>query len=177
MDEFDTSDDEFYMDDDCDESHIDNEEFSDDDLHIDDGNMDNSEDRHNISMSDSGSDIVQRRRRPRPLVFSDDEDEDIIERNMFGDWYNITQNYQPPPIIPFTTGTSSPGAQVDDSVEKPIDFFNLLFTDEIINKIVFETNRYASNKINETTLGSWSTWKNWKPLTFERLSSNNHETA
>lgn len=45
------------------------------------------------------------------------------------------------------TSISGPTSIVDDDLETPYDFFSLFFTDELINHIVRETNRYAQEKI------------------------------
>jgi hypothetical protein len=48
---------------------------------------------------------------------------------------------------------------------KPIEYFNLLFSDELINEIVIETNRYAKERISNLQLSSRSIWSKWHEVT------------
>ena len=58
-----------------------------------------------------------------------------------------------------------PGLKVNMDSEKPIDFFNLFVTDELINTIVLETNNYAEQEINKHyPLKSSSRLKDWKAI-------------
>ena len=49
--------------------------------------------------------------------------------------------------------------------KKPIDFFKLLVTDELINTMVLETNKYAKQEINKhRPLKRSSRLKDWKAI-------------
>jgi hypothetical protein len=41
---------------------------------------------------------------------------------------------------------------------EPMDYFNLFFSDELLNNIVIETNRYARHKTLELQLSPRSIW-------------------
>ena len=70
-----------------------------------------------------------------------------------------------PLVAPFT---GNPGLQsnIPDNPEA-IDFFNILFEDEMWEILVTETNRYAQNKIHasEGNLKQFSRLKKWEPIT------------
>ncbi|VEN49496.1 unnamed protein product, partial [Callosobruchus maculatus] len=42
--------------------------------------------------------------------------------------------------------TENVGADIPDNIENPVDIFLLLFSDQLLEKIVFETNLYATQK-------------------------------
>ncbi|XP_060572695.1 uncharacterized protein LOC132730734 [Ruditapes philippinarum] len=65
----------------------------------------------------------------------------------------------PPTIAPFT---GTPGLTVelpDDCTE--LDFCALLFDDDMWDILVTETNRYAQNRINTSSLRPFSRLRNW----------------
>ena len=47
----------------------------------------------------------------------------------------------------FTPFTGTPGLLLDPPNTKPVDFFNLLFKDQMFELIACETNRYAESKM------------------------------
>nr|XP_009859952.1 piggyBac transposable element-derived protein 4-like [Ciona intestinalis] len=55
----------------------------------------------------------------------------------------------------------------DDS---PLEYFRLIFTDELLTLVVEETNRYAAQYLQKTPLSSKSRAHNWKPVDAEELS-------
>lgn len=56
---------------------------------------------------------------------------------------------------------------------KPIDYFNLFFTEALLNIFVVETNRYANQTITELVglneVGPHSRRQNWLPVTFNEI--------
>ncbi|XP_065672174.1 piggyBac transposable element-derived protein 4-like [Hydra vulgaris] len=54
--------------------------------------------------------------------------------------------------------------------KKPLDFFRLFATEELINTMVVETNRYATQEINkQRPLTRSSHFKDWKPINSEDM--------
>ncbi|KAM9319543.1 piggyBac transposable element-derived protein 4-like [Gastrophryne carolinensis] len=71
----------------------------------------------------------------------------------------------PPPRFPFT---GSPGMKVDVEHIDPLAYLKLFLTDDIIEKIVTETNRY--NEQQSATLHSkFSRNRKWEPVTKEDI--------
>ena len=72
-----------------------------------------------------------------------------------------------PLVAPFT---GNPGLQSDlpDNPEA-IDFFNLLFEDQMWEILTTETNRYAQSKISEEDLKQFSRLKKWEPVTKDEM--------
>jgi len=72
-----------------------------------------------------------------------------------------------PQIAPFTA-TSGPTINVLDDTT-PLDVLKHFLTDELIDLIVEETNRYADQYINRETISSESRVNDWKAVTTEEL--------
>ena len=129
LNELESSDDEFYMD-----------SYENDDLENSDGgnsDEDNS-DKENVS---SGSDIViNKKRKTVPLPESSSSSEDSDSDN-YGPWQDVTIDDNIPKRFDFTSGTKTEGPQIPGNCTKPVDFFKLFFTAELVEKIVEETNR------------------------------------
>lgn len=53
----------------------------------------------------------------------------------------------------------------------PFDFFKLIVSEEIIIKIVDETNNYAQQKINSTPISKFSRLSKWTPTTVEEIQN------
>ncbi|KAM9305546.1 piggyBac transposable element-derived protein 4-like [Gastrophryne carolinensis] len=71
----------------------------------------------------------------------------------------------PPPRFPFT---GSPGMKVDVEHNDPLAYLKLFLTDDVIEKIVTETNRY--NEQQSATLRSkFSRNRKWEPVTKEDI--------
>ena len=47
------------------------------------------------------------------------------------------------------------------NINEPIQFFKLYFKDDLVDKIVVETNNYAKNKLENKTLSKNSLWHSW----------------
>mgnify|MGYP003551415490 CR=1 FL=1 len=172
MNAYESSDDEFFVD-----IVSSSNENSDNELDMNDEEID----ENNYNTNDSGSEFIPQYKRKRPSrpLSSDGEDlEDEpdhvggkIEDNLFGTWFDVTNNDIFPKIIPFTSGTQTTGPQVPDYIKEPIDYFKLFITDELINNIVTETNKYATTKINNLDLCPRSTWRSWKPVTAAEITA------
>ncbi|XP_040177296.1 piggyBac transposable element-derived protein 4-like [Rana temporaria] len=67
-------------------------------------------------------------------------------------------------IPPFT---AQPGVQVNTQNFAPIDFFNLVFTEDLLSSIVFQCNLYAQQFIATNPTSSYSRPYEWKYLTVE----------
>ena len=87
-----------------------------------------------------------------------DEEED-------NDNSNIESNESDDLILP--NYSAYPGGRVDMTNKKPVDFFDLLITDDIIEKIVDETNLYANQFLeNKGELPRYSRVHVWKKKAF-----------
>ena len=65
---------------------------------------------------------------------------------------------------------ADPGLKIIMESKKPFDFFRLLVTEELINTMVVETNRYALQEINkQRPLRRRSRFKDWKPINSEGM--------
>ena len=69
-----------------------------------------------------------------------------------------------PPRFPFT---GSPGIKVDIEDDNPLEYLRLFLTDEVIDKIVLETNRYEEQQ--SATQQLFSRRRKWEPVTSEDI--------
>ena len=66
--------------------------------------------------------------------------------------------------------TGSPGLQVQMNSKQPMDSFNLFLTDDLINIMVIETNRYTDQEINkQRPLRRGSHLNNWNAIDYEEM--------
>ena len=73
---------------------------------------------------------------------------------------------------PFNTflGSQGPTNVVDvNNEESPLDYFRLIFTDELLEKVVEETNRYASQYLSANPLSPSAQAKLWKNVDKDEL--------
>jgi hypothetical protein len=54
---------------------------------------------------------------------------------------------------------------------EPMDYFNLFFNDELLNKNVVETNRYARHKISELQLSPRYIWSRWSDVSVPEMKA------
>jgi hypothetical protein len=47
---------------------------------------------------------------------------------------------------------------------EPMDYFSLFFSDELLNNIAVETNRYVRHKISKLQLSPISIWSRWSDV-------------
>jgi hypothetical protein len=52
-----------------------------------------------------------------------------------------------------------------------MDYFSLFFSDELLNNIVVETNRYAKQKISELQLSPRSIWSSWSDVSVPEMKA------
>ncbi|XP_065658413.1 uncharacterized protein LOC136082927 [Hydra vulgaris] len=83
---------------------------------------------------------------------------------------NSNQWKDEPNIVKQIQFTADPGLKINMESKKPLDFFRLLVTEELINNMVVETNRYATQEINKQhPLRRNSHFKDWKPINSEDM--------
>lgn len=100
---------------------------------------------------------------------SDSEEEESSDDKMASarEWYRIDPDSIParPPRFEFK---GSPGVTITvSSPPQPVELFEAYFDDELIDVIVVETNRYASQLLNSSNLSQHSRFKKWSALTRE----------
>lgn len=127
---------------------------SDDDISVDENYIPHSEEDYSSSSDDSGDDEES---------IDDDSPGDVSASVPF--WVPYTENIADFPPVRFSV--NNPGVQVSVSnCGSELDFFQLFFTDELVQQIVKETNRYAREKISSICpLPDRSIWKSWKDVT------------
>ncbi|XP_074659317.1 uncharacterized protein LOC141912046 [Tubulanus polymorphus] len=84
-----------------------------------------------------------------------------------GDWIDVSEDDPGPREIAFTP-RGPPGPDEMDGLNEDspaLEYFKLLFTDEIIDEIVDEINRYADEKIGACELPPRSRLQDWIPVT------------
>ena len=75
-----------------------------------------------------------------------------------------------PNVVPKIKFTGTPGLKIQMNSMQPIDFFKLFLTDDLINMMVTETNRYADQEINKHRLLRRSSRLNlWKPVHHQEM--------
>jgi hypothetical protein len=52
-----------------------------------------------------------------------------------------------------------------------MDYFSLFFSEELLNNIVVETNRYARRKISEFQLSPRSNWSSWSDVSVPEMKA------
>lgn len=121
--------------------------------------------------SEEDSDEVRgvRRRKIRVIESECESDSDSAEETEMSEWITCTESEEIPRRIPFVPGERSAGPQVSSDIKEPLDFFKLFFTDQLINEIVYETNNYATRKLEGKTLSSYSIWRTWHDVTIEEF--------
>jgi hypothetical protein len=56
-------------------------------------------------------------------------------------------------------------------VAQPMDYFSLFFSDELLNNIVIQTNRYARHKTAELQLSPKSIWSRWSDVSIPEVKA------
>ena len=99
---------------------------------------------------------------------SDDSDDDLPRTSQSTGW--TTADRQPP--VNVFLGTQGPtSATRVNNLESPLDYFLLIFTDDVLGKVVLETNRYAAQTMaaNPPTPYAISKRKPWTDVNEEEL--------
>ncbi|XP_040203818.1 piggyBac transposable element-derived protein 4-like [Rana temporaria] len=94
---------------------------------------------------------------------SDDRNDSATELNDVRTWCSIDcgTDHAAPPRFPFT-GVS--GMKVDVEDDNPLAYLQLFLTDEVIEKIVTETNRYQEQQ-SSPTHQKFTRGRKWEPVT------------
>ena len=75
-----------------------------------------------------------------------------------------------PNVVPKIKFTGTPGLKIQMNSMQSIDFFKLFLTDDLINMMVTETNRYADQEINKyRPLRRSSRLNLWKPVGHQEM--------
>ena len=83
---------------------------------------------------------------------------------------SVNQWKNQPNVVEQSNFMGVPGLKVNMDSKKPIDFFKLFVTDELINTIVLETSKYAEHEINKhRPLKRSSRLKDWKAITADDM--------
>ncbi|XP_020297799.1 piggyBac transposable element-derived protein 4-like, partial [Pseudomyrmex gracilis] len=132
-------------------------------------------DNTGVISSSSGSEILATSNALRRFNVGSDsssnEDMNIQENDSRSDneWTNVTNHDIIPQKIQFSSGSRTPGSQLQSTYKEPLDFFNSFFTEELIKKIVEETNRYANDTIQRKHVKKRSTWRTWTNVTLKEM--------
>ncbi|XP_046828679.1 piggyBac transposable element-derived protein 4-like isoform X2 [Vespa crabro] len=86
-------------------------------------------------------------------------------------WIELTSKDEENTTIPFSIGQERIGPQNCDNCIDPLDYFQLYFTNELIENIVVKTNNYARSKIAKRVLSERSIWNTWKDLTVSEMKA------
>ena len=84
------------------------------------------------------------------------------------EWIEVNESSDPP-TIKFSVPHATTGPQIPRDVKEPMDYFRLYFTDELVENIIKETNKYAVEKIKKKELSSKSLWHMWRDVTKEEF--------
>ena len=68
------------------------------------------------------------------------------------------------PSVQFIPGQNPTASRIISNMKKPMDLFKLFFTDELVKKIICETNNYAKKKLEGKTLSANSIWRSWRNM-------------
>ena len=83
---------------------------------------------------------------------------------------NSNQWKDEPNIVKQIEFIANPGLKINMESKKPLDFFKLFVTEELINTMVVETNRYPTQEINkQRPLRRSLRFKDWKPINSEDM--------
>nr|XP_039267455.1 piggyBac transposable element-derived protein 4-like [Styela clava] len=109
-----------------------------------------------------------KRRRGRPKDTRCAQAETAAGR--YTNWRNVTSNDEDGPDIPYNfRDKGSGGKDLPQADSKPIEYFKLFFTEELVKMIVDETNKYADKKIQETLLSPHSRLHQWENVTVPEM--------
>ena len=84
-------------------------------------------------------------------------------------WETVANDYVPHDDLTYTDTPGVASSITLTAESLPIEFLHLFFTEEIINKFVAETNRYAEQFLNRTSLKRKSRAHNWSPTNVSEM--------
>lgn len=99
----------------------------------------------------------------------DSSDSNVSEEEDSSEWEDVTESTEIPERVQFRSGKKSAGPHVSANITEPLDFFKLFYTDQLIDTVVTETNKYAHNKLKDKELSKKSMWINWKETTTQEF--------
>lgn len=117
-------------------------------------NADNIELSYESDSNDSDTFPVVRRYVPR--IESDIEGsesdtkenvEDTADSTENDEWIDVSEVDNIPSPMDFDISPRIAGPQISNDIKEPLDFFQLYFTDTLIDSIIKETNDYANSKL------------------------------
>ncbi|XP_045536705.1 piggyBac transposable element-derived protein 4-like [Papilio machaon] len=132
---------------------------------------DNIELSHESDSNDS--DIFPVVRRHIPRIESDIEGfesdtegnvEDTTDSTGNDEWMDVSEVDNIPSPIDFDISPRIAGPQISNDIKEPLDFFQLYFTDTLIDSIIKETNDYANSRLRGRQLSRRSIWNTWSDV-------------
>ncbi|KAM5158092.1 piggyBac transposable element-derived protein 4 [Mantella aurantiaca] len=114
-------------------------------------------------LSDSESWVYSSSDTDTDTDLTSDDSDDSAELSDVRTWCSIDcdTDQVAPPRFPFT---GAPGMKVDVEPDNPLAYLQLFLTDEVIEKIVTETNRYKEQQ-SATLYRKFSRIRKWEPVT------------
>ena len=109
-----------------------------------------------------------RQKRDHDVSESDYSDNEVDSSDP-REYINVSANDSEPSKIQFSVGQKVVGPIIPCDCETPLQLFKLFFTDELVTKIVVETNKYANDRLENTTVSKFSMWKDWMEVTAEEM--------
>lgn len=134
-------------------------------------NADNIELSYESDSNDSDTFPVVRRYVPR--IESDIEGsesdtkenvEDTADSTENDEWIDVSEVDNIPSPMDFDISPRIAGPQISNDIKEPLDFFQLYFTDTLIDSIIKETNDYANSKLQGKQLSKRSIWNTWSDV-------------
>lgn len=95
--------------------------------------------------------------------FSNNQTANVIPDPLI--WNDVTHDDSYIYDYNFSIGQRNVEPRVPSSCTIPNEYFKLFFTEELIKKIVEETNAYAAKIISERVIRPFSLWNDWKDIT------------
>jgi hypothetical protein len=84
-------------------------------------------------------------------------------------WEDVTVRDKKPKAYTFSKDAGPQFHLLPDA--EPMDYLSLFFSDELLNNIVVETNRYARQKILELQLTPRSIWSSWSDVSVPEMKA------
>lgn len=81
-----------------------------------------------------------------------ESDSDAPQTSDKSEWTASHESKEIPPRIKFIPDERSAGPQVSSEVREPLNFFYMFFTEELVDRIIIDTNNYAAKKLEGKAL-------------------------
>ncbi|XP_035230326.1 uncharacterized protein LOC118202280, partial [Stegodyphus dumicola] len=115
---------------------------------------------YNSDTSSSGSEFILPKR--RRMVVTESESEELPED--LDEWREVTEELDIPDRIHFSVSPKVTGPQIPTNIVQPTQYLKLVFTNELVNEIIKETNNNAEYVLKENEISSNSIWKTWRAV-------------